>query len=141
MNAELDILLVPVVIQFNTQPVFEVDHMFDEVQALHEDPDIDVNRLACAQAKPVFGRPGGKLLSTGRGVVRLIVVVSEAQVQYPPIGADIGGMIGAMSTVDMDSAMIGVVDLSAFYDDQVANANGIGMGTGSGGVLCRVGVF
>jgi len=122
---EFNIFLIPVVVQLDAQSILQIDHMFDHIEPLHEHPDIDIDGFARAQAKPVLIGAGSKRLGGRRRIVRLVVVVSKSQIEYEPVGSEIGRVAPVMLMIDMHRIAVFFIELSIFYDDQVPDADSI----------------
>ena len=48
-----NVFCIAIIVQLDTETVFEVNNMFDHIQSLHEQPDIYINGFAIAQIKPI----------------------------------------------------------------------------------------
>jgi hypothetical protein len=122
---ELDVIFIPVVVQLDAQAILQIDHMLDEIEPLHEYPDIDIHGFPRAQAKPILAAAGRELLGSGRRVVRLIVVVSKPDVEQEPVGGQVRGIAPLMAMIYVHGTGIFLVELPVLYDDQITDTDRI----------------
>ena len=50
-----DIFFIPVVVEFDAEAPFQIDHTLYQAISLHEEPEIDVYRFSVVQLEPIFG--------------------------------------------------------------------------------------
>ena len=138
---EFNIFFISVVVQLDAQAVLQIDHMFDHIEPLHEHPDIDIDGLARAQAKPVLVGAGSKCLGRCRGVIRLIVVVSKSEVEYEPVSGKIRRVAPVVLVIDVHCIAVFFIELSIFDDDQVPDTDRVPgcCSISCGIVLCMTG--
>ena len=116
--------------------------MCDQVDALHKDPDIDVDGFAGIELEPIFTASRCELLGGDGSVVGLVVVVRETQIDDTPVGADIGGSVTpvVMTVSDADIRIAHGLRRTIADDEQVANAKGVASGVPVIVFACRVGL-
>ena len=143
IGEEADIVFIPVIVELDADAIFQVYDMFDEVEPLHEDPDVDIHRLAVVEFEPVLAAARCELLGRGGGIDGLVVVVREAEVQDTPGGADIGRPIAAAVMVTAFDAYIrvgGALSRSVADDQQIADAQRVAPGVPVVSFACGIGL-
>ena len=67
--------------------------MFDEIQPLHKEPDVYVDRLSIAEIKPIFIGPGAEItLRNWLRVISVVVKLTYTEIHDSPVCAHIWSM-------------------------------------------------